>query len=130
MKVIVCGGRRFGEEDPVERALLDRTLYRIHDGKGSRDRDSERRIRYLAHGGARGADWCAGEWAAAEDVTKIEYPADWDAYGKGAGPKRNQYMLEDFKPDLVVAFPGGRGTADMVRRAKKAGVEVMEVTAP
>jgi hypothetical protein len=36
-------------------------------------------------------------------------------------------MLE-YGPDLVVAFPGGRGTADMVRRAKAAGCEVLEVT--
>jgi hypothetical protein len=34
-------------------------------------------------------------------------------------------MLEDFRPDLVVAFPGGRGTADMVRRADGAEVPIM-----
>lgn len=44
--------------------------------------------------------------------------------GKAAGPIRNQRMLDEGKPDLVVAFPGGRGTADMVRRAKAAGVPV------
>ena len=48
---------------------------------------------------------------------------DWKKYGKKAGPLRNQQMLEEGKPDLVVAFPGGNGTADMVRRAKKANIE-------
>lgn len=43
------------------------------------------------------------------------------------GPLRNQRMLEEGKPDLVVAFPGGGGTKDMVRRAAKAGVPIHEV---
>jgi hypothetical protein len=43
------------------------------------------------------------------------WPSQGD--GRAAGPRRNQRMLEDFRPDLVVAFPGGRGTAYMVRRA-------------
>ncbi len=54
-------------------------------------------------------------------------PADWDKFGKGAGPIRNQQMIDEGKPDLVVAFPGGTGTADMVKRAKKHGIEVIEV---
>lgn len=36
-------------------------------------------------------------------------------------------MLDLAKPDVVVAFKGGRGTADMVRRAREAGVKVIEV---
>jgi hypothetical protein len=55
------------------------------------------------------------------------HPADWFSHGKAAGPIRNQEMLAMEAPALVVAFPGGRGTADMVRRARKAGVDVLEV---
>lgn len=51
------------------------------------------------------------------------HPADWGRYGKAAGPIRNQEMLES-GIDLVIALPGGRGTADMVRRAEGAGVPV------
>jgi hypothetical protein len=36
-------------------------------------------------------------------------------------------MLDEGKPDLVVAFPGGGGTKDMVRRAVKAGLSIHEV---
>jgi hypothetical protein len=50
--------------------------------------------------------------------------ADWNTHGRAAGPIRNQRMLDEVKPELVVAFPGGRGTADMVRRAREAGVNV------
>lgn len=51
---------------------------------------------------------------------------------RAAGPIRDQEMLDKGKPDLVVAFLGNRGTADMVRRAREAGVPVrrpgLEVT--
>jgi UDP-N-acetylmuramoylalanine-D-glutamate ligase len=54
------------------------------------------------------------------------YPAKWDLHGKSAGPIRNQQML-DTGVDLVIAFPGGKGTAHMVSIAKKAGVKVVEI---
>lgn len=60
-------------------------------------------------------------------VKYVGYPAEWEAHGKAAGPIRNAHMLSDFKPDLVVAFPGGRGTADMVKKAQDAGVTVLLV---
>ena len=57
----------------------------------------------------------------------MEYPAPWKRFGPSAGGIRNQQMLDEGKPDLVVAFPGGKGTADMVRRAENAGVKVIKV---
>ena len=47
--------------------------------------------------------------------------------GYRAGPIRNQEMLDKGKPDLVIAFPGGKGTADMVGRALRTGVFVYRV---
>lgn len=122
MKVLVCGGRDYDSWD-----VLYSTLYEIFDS-GLRDL-SEPFI--VVEGGATGADFLARVWAkymAIEfPVTFEEYPADWKAHGKAAGAIRNQQMLDLAKPELVVAFPGGRGTADMVSRAKKAGVKVIEV---
>ncbi len=57
------------------------------------------------------------------------YEADWHEHGRAAGPIRNARMIAEGRPDLVIAFPGGRGTADMVSRARKAGIEVREVSA-
>ncbi len=57
------------------------------------------------------------------------YPAEWNLHGRTAGPVRNRRMIEEGKPDLVLAFPGGQGTADLVRRARAAGIEVREVEA-
>ena len=54
-------------------------------------------------------------------------PNKGKSYDANAGPRRNARMLAEGKPDLVVAFPGGRGTADMVSKARAAKVEVMEI---
>ena len=80
----------------------------------------------IIHGGARGADTMADQMARGEHMRVEVFPADWKAHGKAAGPLRNQQMLDEGKPDLVLAFPTpkSRGTWDMVRRAKSAGVEV------
>ena len=112
MKVLVTGGRHY--EDGV---TLFRVLGEIHTSRG---------ISLLIHGDASGADRLAGEWADINDVPVEAFPADWKQHGRAAGPIRNREMLAR-KPNLVIAFPGGRGTADMVRQAKSAGIPVMEV---
>lgn len=81
----------------------------------------------LIHGDARGADRIADEWAKEALVEIEKYPADWKKHGKAAGPIRNRQMLKKGRPDYVIAFPGGKGTADMVDIAKKAGVEVLVI---
>jgi predicted Rossmann-fold nucleotide-binding protein len=57
-------------------------------------------------------------------ISEESHPANWNAWGRAAGPRRNQEMLMR-KPNLVVAFPGGEGTADMVQKAIAAGVKVV-----
>lgn len=83
----------------------------------------------LIHGAAVGADKLAAEVAAELGWAIEPYPAQWDRFGRGsAGPIRNRRMIDQGKPDLVIAFPGGKGTADMVRRAEKAGIPVRRIT--
>ena len=79
----------------------------------------------LMQGGCpTGADKFASEWAAKTKVVQgYVCHADWDKHGKAAGPIRNGRMLE-WKPDMVVAFAGGAGTANMVKQAEAAGVIV------
>ncbi len=111
--VLVCGGRNF--RDKVR-------LYDVMNGLNSRYGFTT-----LIHGGASGADTLAGMWAKEWGVSVWVHPADWAKHCNAAGPIRNQDMLERGKPDLVIAFPGGTGTADMVRRAKKTNVQVIEI---
>jgi len=114
MRGIVTGGRDYADAAAVQRELDHLAL-----AEG---------LTEIAHGGARGADQLAGDWACANRLPCFVYPAEWKRLGRGAGPKRNAEMLRHFAPDVVIAFPGGRGTADMVARARKAGVRVIEVT--
>ena len=113
--VLVCGGRGFDDL-----GLLDETLTQIWSKHGKSMR--------IIEGGGNGADFLAKAWAKWYEIDHEQFPADWKKHGKAAGPIRNQQMLDEGTPDLVVAFPGGWGTKDMVSRAKKAEVEVMEVT--
>lgn len=62
--------------------------------------------------------------------------AHWDAHGKAAGPVRNGEMLrgkstfrDEGVADLLIAFPGGKGTADCVAQARSLGIAVIEVPA-
>jgi hypothetical protein len=82
----------------------------------------------LIEGDARGADRIAGEWADLRDIEHIKFTADWKKFGRPAGPIRNEQMLREGKPDLVIALPGSRGTAHMVRIAREASVRVIEIT--
>lgn len=134
MRVLVCGGRTYGrllnlgyppdirrqEQERVDREqrLLFDTLDTMKVDKG---------ISAIITGDAPGADRLAARWARRQMLTVHRFDAEWGALGISAGPRRNQRMLDEGKPDMVVAFAGGRGTADMVSRAKKAGVRVIEV---
>ena len=81
----------------------------------------------IISGGARGADELAKDWARDRGHACFECEANWNYFNKAAGVIRNGWMLDWVKPDLVLAFKGGKGTADMVLKAKSAGVWVKEV---
>jgi hypothetical protein len=70
----------------------------------------------------------AGRWAHETNTPCECYRAEWLLYGKAAGPMRNQAMLHRSKPDAVLAFPGGKGTADMVKRAERVGIRVIRIS--
>lgn len=113
MRLLVCGGRDFAAMGIVYGALDY-----VH---------TVRTITELAHGAAPGADALSAEWARLNGVKSTPFPADWKSHGKAAGPMRNRSMLATFKPDMVLAFPGGKGTADMTKKARAAGVRVLEL---
>lgn len=123
MRVLVCGGRDFADRDSLESYLtrfheIRRITMLIHGGAGYRDEDG----RIVA-----GADILAGEWAEFNGIPTMMFPANWTAFGRSAGPIRNEQMLKEGRPDLVVAFPGGNGTTHMVKIARRAGLEAIEV---
>lgn len=132
MIVVVTGGRDYDDRERVSAALE-----RLH---------AEAPIEALLHGACgatwprvlgpelTGADRWAHEWATdrlpADKLNAL--PANWERYGKSAGPRRNGHMIEfagqlsrwDERRVLVLACPGGAGTADCVRQARASGLTV------
>ena len=110
MVVLVCGSRTYADYDRIYDCLKSLAVSQV-----------------LA-GGCRGADTLAACAAQACGYPFREFPADWNKFGKAAGPIRNQKMLDEGKPDLVVAFhenlENSKGTKDMVRRAIRQGIPV------
>lgn len=114
LRVLITGARSWSAIEPIRRELASLPSGAI--------------IIILIHGYARGADRLAHEIA---DELKLEIrpcPADWERYGKAAGIIRNRRMLEEDKPDIVIAFhpnlAAARGTKHMVEIARKANVPV------
>ena len=118
-RVLVTGSRQF-RNAAVVYAALDGIRRRIGEGA---DPDM-----LVIHGGARGADRLAGEWAKARGVGVDVFPAEWDRYGPSAGFRRNEWMLREGRPDLVAGFPArevaSNGTRHMLDLAARAGVAV------
>lgn len=123
MRVLVCGGRDFNNVPALWRALDE-----------LRDKTPEPGITWLFDGASDevtgpyvGADYWAHQWALARRISTCRFPAKWKSQGRAAGPIRNARMLTEGQPDFIIAFPGGRGTADMVSKARAAGVKVIEI---
>lgn len=109
----VCGGRNFDDKARVF-SVLDRV-------------NRKRKITTLIQGMCpTGADMLAAAWAKERGIQCFGFLANWREFGKSAGPRRNKQMI-DYGLHGVIAFPGGVGTADMVRQSKEAGLIVMEV---
>lgn len=118
-KVLICGGREWRNREQTFRYLDD-----FH---------ARTPIYKVVHGAARGADTLAGEWARARGIPVAAYPVsnqEWRQNPGGAGHARNQRMLSQERPTHVIAFPGRGGTADMVRRAQRAGLSVFQYRPP
>lgn len=115
LRVLVCGGRHYNH-----RRVLFEVLDNLVIERGP--------IEVVIHGNASGADALADSWAKMRNVTSIPVQAEWYKHGKAAGPIRNRRMITEHAPDLVVAFPGGDGTGNMIGLAKKADIEVVIIS--
>lgn len=108
-KVIVTGGRDFDDAglvfDVLERIKAD----------------------VIIHGDCRGLDTLAGKYGVMKGLRVIPYPAKWKELGKRAGPIRNIQMLEENPDAILIAFPGGTGTANCIAEARKRGILVLQV---
>lgn len=141
MRLLICGSRAWTDGELI--------LAELRKLAG---------VAVVIEGEAPGADTLARQAAEQLGIPVLPFHADWDRYGRGAGPRRNQQMLDEGHPDLVVAFSedvgriasdlysrrsdlpqearlppsfgfnSSRGTADMVARARRVGVPVRLVS--
>lgn len=112
MRLLICGDREYCDYTRILNHL------RAHKAQ----------IEIIIHGAARGADTLAEKAAKELGIPTLPFPAQWDTYGKRAGPLRNTQMLNEGKPTHVWAFHdnfiASRGTKNMVNQATKAGLPV------
>lgn len=121
MRVLICGSRGWSDPAPINALLAGLDV--LAEGAGEK--------LVVIHGDAPGADRLAKKLAHQWGAEVIDEPADWERYGKAAGPVRNQKMLDEHEPDLVYAFRAegkSNGTDDMVTKAKAAGLPTYVVT--
>lgn len=115
MIVLVTGDRHWTNRKKIARELSKR----------------KKKIKLLIHGGARGADLIADEFARILGIQTAQFDANWPFYGRSAGPIRNANMVRFIKPDLVLAFHKNlrksKGTRNMVQlaRGKKIRVKII-----
>ena len=113
MRLLVCGGRHFEDAEMVHNELTA-----LHWRKP---------ISVVVHGSIAGVGIIAEAWARRHGIAVVRYPPNWEFYGKKAEGLRSDFMLTDSRPDFVVAFPGGRHTADLVQRAINVGLAVLAI---
>lgn len=119
MRILVTGSR-----DWPDRAAVHMTLDGLRKVASARNESL-----VVVHGDCpTGADAMAAQWAKQCGIEVEAYPAEWDRYGKAAGPMRNQKMV-DLGADLCIGFPiaGSRGTLHCMTRAYSAGIAVLDM---
>jgi len=118
MKILVCGSRYYSD---------CKKIFDVINSLKEKYKDIT-----IIEGGAPGADELAKKACMEIGIEVKEYKADWKRYGRAAGPKRNQLMLDSENPGLVIAFheniESSKGTKDMVRRATGANIETIIYT--
>ena len=114
MRILFCGDRNWTNYKVIADVMADLQPQVVIEGE------------------APGADLMAADAADYFGMPVERYPANWELYGRAAGPIRNTQMLNEGNPDLVVAFhndiQNSKGTLNMVNQARKKNIKVMVYT--
>lgn len=112
-KVIVAGSRGIEDYYVVENAILSNYPNDVSPRRWNCE---------IVHGGARGVDTLASEFADTYDLSEEVFEPQWDEFGPAAGPIRNEGMAK--YGDMLIAVWDGEsdGTRDMVEKALDAGI--------
>lgn len=130
LRVVFTGGRDYGRCDKTTPDKLKKKRSREFDYIWNyldkfRQRNAHYELRF-AVGDAPGVDTVVRQWCKENGVRCKRFNANWKKFGNAAGPRRNRRMLDKFKPKLVNAFPGGKGTANTIAEAKRRDILVYQ----
>jgi len=112
-RVWVAGGRNYKDARRLCQ-VLDRYREK-HD------------VGIIITGAQTGTDTLAEQYAREHEIAYIGVPAQWSKYGKRAGPLRNERIAAFFAPAVLIAFPGGPGTASAIKIAREYEIQVYEI---
>jgi hypothetical protein len=147
LTILVCGDRNYRDFNTIYEVLSD--LHRPSDSPNSPlpnsdisvlksllhnplSKYNQTGIETIIHGGCFGVDQLSGDVAKQLQIECRVYRAEWNRYGKSAGPRRNQQMIDQEHPDLVIAFHddivGSKGTKDMINQSLTADIPTFLVS--
>lgn len=103
MKVIIAGSRDFHDYDVLLEVI----------------KESQFTISEVISGMASGVDQLGIRYAKENNLPLHEYWAEWNFYGKSAGPIRNRLMAKNADALIAICYNGSRGTKNMIEEATK-----------
>jgi len=113
MKLIIAGSRNFHDYNSVEQKIND--LVKLNFPS------------CVISGCCQGADRIGELWAEKNNTPVVKFPADWDKFGKQAGPIRNKQMAE-YADALILIWDGkSKGSKNMLEEAKKSGLAIRQI---
>lgn len=111
MRLLICAGRHYADT-----LMCERVLDAYRDIKC---------VQVLIHGASQFLGNVLEDWAREHEIDVVRYPPNWKKHGKQAERQRNQFMLNDSRPDVVIALPGGDDTRELILQARAAGIHVL-----
>nr|QBK89510.1 MAG: DNA recombination-mediator protein A [Pithovirus LCPAC001] len=78
----------------------------------------------IISGGAKGVDTLAQKYAQDNNIEMKIHHAEWNKYGKSAGPIRNQLIVNDITHLLALPVKNSVGTYSTINKAKKSNKNV------
>ena len=117
LSTIVAGDRNFTDYAFVEECLLE---IQSEDWEFSE----------IVSGGARGVDFLGEQFAREHGIEVRVFEAQWERYGRGAGPIRNDEMAQHAQALVAFPSPGSKGTKSMIAIAKGKGLLVKVIHLP
>jgi hypothetical protein len=117
MRLIIAGSRTIEPSDENLNKVIP-WLDKITTGH---------KVVYILNGCADGADLIGHMYAVLRGIQEVKYAADWELYGKAAGPKRNELMAQNADALALIWDGKSRGSKNMLENARKYNLKIRQL---